>query len=358
MHLTSASLRTQLITLVCLVTLIPFAVGQWLSYRQTAAVIRENMDEQTRLNLQQMEKTLDATLASYEDLLYQIYTNDTVVELVNKLATGEDVALSRNQLRREIQEKVFAKPYLGAITVLFEDGSYSTYDKLLASSTSSTWLDGWDSAAMYSQVASTNTTHYFPSAYAITLMDQPHYLFHIAHRVIDWRHVENRNAIVILSVEETLLSDICNEEWRGGQAGSAYFLLTDADDHIVSGPLAEMVGLPREEAPSLLEGGGAPRGSHPSPAHGMDAAQHSGPERALYAARQSGPVHDFGPARLRGGAHRGHRYDGPATDALGGYGHSRHATRSAGRPGRAHFSKCAHAQGNGDYRRPFQRHDG
>lgn len=255
MHLTSASLRTQLITLVCLVTLIPFAAGQWLSYRQTAAVIRENMDEQTRLNLQQMEKTLDATLASYEDLLYQIYTNDTVVELVNKLATGEDVALSRNQLRREIQEKVFAKPYLGAITVLFEDGSYSTYDKLLASSTSSTWLDGWDSAAMYSQVASTNTTHYFPSAYAITLMDQPHYLFHIAHRVIDWRHVENRNAIIILSVEETLLSDICNEEWRGGEAGSAYFLLTDADDHIVSGPLAEMVGLPREEAPSLLEGG-------------------------------------------------------------------------------------------------------
>lgn len=152
MHLTSASLRTQLITLVCLVTLIPFAVGQWLSYRQTAAVIRENMDEQTRLNLQQMEKTLDATLASYEDLLYQIYTNDTVVELVNKLAAGEDVALSRNQLRREIQEKVFAKPYLGAITVLFEDGSYSTYDKLLASSTSSTWLDGWDSAAMYSHV--------------------------------------------------------------------------------------------------------------------------------------------------------------------------------------------------------------
>ena len=129
MHLTSASLRTQLITLVCLVTLIPFAAGQWLSYRQTAAVIRENMDEQTRLNLQQMEKTLDATLASYEDLLYQIYTNDTVVELVNKLAAGEDVALSRNQLRREIQEKVFAKPYLGAITVLFEDGSYSTYDK-------------------------------------------------------------------------------------------------------------------------------------------------------------------------------------------------------------------------------------
>lgn len=116
MHLTSASLRTQLITLVCLVTLIPFAVGQWLSYRQTAAVIRENMDEQTRLNLQQMEKTLDATLASYEDLLYQIYTNDTVVELVNKLATGEDVALSRNQLRREISARNTGKCLCQAVS--------------------------------------------------------------------------------------------------------------------------------------------------------------------------------------------------------------------------------------------------
>lgn len=116
MHLTSASLRTQLITLVCLVTLIPFAVGQWLSYRQTAAVIRENMDEQTRLNLQQMEKTLDATLASYEDLLYQIYTNDTVVELVNKLATGEDVALSRNQLRREISARNTGKGLCQAVS--------------------------------------------------------------------------------------------------------------------------------------------------------------------------------------------------------------------------------------------------
>lgn len=116
MHLTSASLRTQLITLVCLVTLIPFVVGQWLSYRQTAAVIRENIDEQTRLNLQQMEKTLDATLASYEDLLYQIYTNDTVVELVNKLATGEDVALSRNQLRREISARNTGKGLCQAVS--------------------------------------------------------------------------------------------------------------------------------------------------------------------------------------------------------------------------------------------------
>ena len=116
MHLRSAGLRTQLITLVCLVTLIPFAAGQWLSYRQTAAVIRENMDEQTRLNLQQMEKTLDATLASYEDLLYQIYTNDTVVELVNKLATGEDVALSRNQLRREISARNTGKGLCQAVS--------------------------------------------------------------------------------------------------------------------------------------------------------------------------------------------------------------------------------------------------
>ena len=99
------SLRTQLISLVCLVTLIPFVIGQWLSYRQTADVIEQNLTEQTQLNLQQMEKTLDATLASYEDLLYQMYTDDTMVDLVNKLVAGKDMAVSRNQLQRSIRER-------------------------------------------------------------------------------------------------------------------------------------------------------------------------------------------------------------------------------------------------------------
>ena len=246
------SLRTQLISLVCLVTLIPFVIGQWLSYRQTADVIEQNLTEQTQLNLQQMEKTLDATLASYEDLLYQMYTDDTMVDLVNKLVAGKDMAVSRNQLQRSIREKAYAKPHLQAITVLFEDGSYTTYDKLLAAATQSTWLDTWDAKELYQQVASTNSTHYFPTSYAITLMDQPRYLFHIAHRVIDYRHVDHRYAVVILSIDEALLSEICNEEWADDRHDNAYHLLTDAHGAVVSGPSDELVGKPSAQIGSVL----------------------------------------------------------------------------------------------------------
>lgn len=248
------SLRTQLITLVCLVTLIPFVIGQWLNYRQTASIIRDNLNQQTQSNLQQMEKTLDAMLASYEDLLYQLYTDDSIVDLVNKLTAQEDVALSRNQLQRAIHAKVFTKPHLQAITVLFEDGSYTTYDRLLAVASSSTWLHAWDAKALYQQVAQTNNTHYLPSAYAITLMDQPRHLFHIAHRVVDWRQINDRKAIVILSIDEALLSEICNEEWKNGEKNNAYHLLTDENGSIVSGPETGMIAKQKSTLDSILPG--------------------------------------------------------------------------------------------------------
>lgn len=248
------SLRTQLITLVCLVTLIPFVIGQWLNYRQTASIIRDNLNQQTQSNLQQMEKTLDAMLASYEDLLYQLYTDDSIVDLVNKLTAQEDVALSRNQLQRAIHAKVFTKPHLQAITVLFEDGSYTTYDRLLAVASSSTWLHAWDAKALYQQVAQTNTTHYLPSAYAITLMDQPRHLFHIAHRVLDWRQINDRKAIVILSIDEALLSEICNAEWQNDETNNAYHLLTDEKGAIISGPETDMIAKQKSEFEFILPG--------------------------------------------------------------------------------------------------------
>lgn len=237
-----ASLRTQLIVLVCLVTLLPFSVGQWLSYRHTATVVQENMSDKSAQNVQQMKKTLDATLASYEDLLYQLYTDDTIVALVNQLVSGTDVAMGNNQLRRAIQGKAFVKPYLQAITVLFDDGVWSSYDKLTASATRSSWLDRWDKQALFDSVASTNDTHYFSTAYAMSVMDQPQFLFHIAHRVIDYRRLENRYGIIILSVDEKLLASICNEAWQSGGTADSFHLLTDGNGQVVAAPRQEMIG--------------------------------------------------------------------------------------------------------------------
>ena len=149
----ASSLRTQLILLVCIVTILPFLVGQWTSYQHTAVVIRENLSDQSRQNVEQTQKTLNVTLASYENLLYQLYTDDEIVAACNELMEGKDVAVANNRLRLAVQAKAYAKPYIQAITVLFSDGKFVGYDKLTASVVRSAWMDAWDLEAMFEQVA-------------------------------------------------------------------------------------------------------------------------------------------------------------------------------------------------------------
>lgn len=238
----ASSLRTQLILLVCIVTILPFLVGQWTSYQHTAVVIRENLSDQSRQNVEQTQKTLNVTLASYENLLYQLYTDDEIVAACNELLEGKDVAVANNRLRLAVQAKAYAKPYIQAITVLFSDGKFVGYDKLTASVVRSAWMDAWDLEAMFEQVVATNTTHYFPTAYATTIMGVPYNMFHIAHRVIDYRHVETRHAVIVLTIDETMLSSICNENWQEGNTAHSFYLLADSNGMVVSAPRQEMLG--------------------------------------------------------------------------------------------------------------------
>ena len=238
----ASSLRTQLILVVCIVTILPFLVGQWTSYQHTAVVIRENLSDQSRQNVEQTQKTLNVTLASYENLLYQLYTDDEIVAACNELMEGKDVAVANNRLRLAVQAKAYAKPYIQAITVLFSDGKFVGYDKLTASVVRSAWMDAWDLEAMFEQVVATNTTYYFPTAYATTIMGVPYNMFHIAHRVIDYRHVETRHAVIVLTIDETMLSSICNENWQEGNTAHSFYLLADSNGMVVSAPRQEMLG--------------------------------------------------------------------------------------------------------------------
>jgi len=239
------NLRLQLIVMVCIVTLLPFSIGQWMSYQRINMIVEENLQLQKQTNLNQMDKTLDATLSAYEDLLYQLYTDDTMVSLVKKLTEGREVSVSRNQLRREIQGKAYAKPYVQAITVLFADGSYSCYDKLNGSSTHSSWLEDWNASQLFMQVAQTNTTHYFPAAFAMQVAGESKYLFHVAHRVVDYRNIEKRDAIVIISIDEALLYSLYNANWQDGV--STFFHMLIADGRIISAPHNKFIGQTVEE---------------------------------------------------------------------------------------------------------------
>jgi len=96
------SLKNRLIVSFCLISIIPIIIMNIISYYNTSTSVQNNVDELTNINLAQTKNNINLALSSYEDLLYQTYTDDYIVELVDKIDNNQDLAVSRNQLRRTL----------------------------------------------------------------------------------------------------------------------------------------------------------------------------------------------------------------------------------------------------------------
>ena len=94
----------------------------------------------TRSNLSQTRGSLDVWLESYEDILFQIYTDDDIVALLKNLNEKKDRSVSRSQLRRTLHGLFYTKEYIKSISVFTQDGDMVFYDLMTGSSTQSSWV--------------------------------------------------------------------------------------------------------------------------------------------------------------------------------------------------------------------------
>ena len=136
------SLRFRLILAFVITSILPIIVLNLFSYYNTSGIVRENVSELTDINLKQTKSSLDVWLDSYEDILFQIYTDDSIVELVEKINQGKDVSVSKNQLRRTLRGLFYTKDYVKSISVITDDGTVVFYDMLTGSTTQNSWLGG------------------------------------------------------------------------------------------------------------------------------------------------------------------------------------------------------------------------
>lgn len=207
------SFKYRLIVSFCLISIIPIIVMNIISYYNISTIVQKNVDELTDINLAQTKNNIKTVLSSYEDLLYQMYTDDNIVELVDKININQDIAVSRNQLRRTLSGLANVKPYIQSITVITSIGTIVFYDKLATSTTNIKWMEnyGITSEELYEQITSTNQTEILSTKYAADFNSNSYYLFHMAHRIIDYKKVNKKNGIIILSIDERMLNEICNQ---------------------------------------------------------------------------------------------------------------------------------------------------
>lgn len=234
------SLKSRLIFAFLVTSIIPVVFMNLFSYYNTSKIVADHVRELTHANLQQTRSSLDVWLESYEDILVQVYTDDDIVSLVDKINRGEDVSVSKNQLRRTLHGLFYTKEYIKSITILTQNGTVVFYDLLTGSSTRSSWMENMDftQEQLYEQVSADNDTHVFSTRPAVEIGAQTSYLFHLGHRIIDYRDVKKELGIVMVSVDEELLDSVCSNEEN---LDYSYNFIVDAQGTIVSYPDKSML---------------------------------------------------------------------------------------------------------------------
>ncbi len=89
-------LYTRLLISFLVTSLAPIVLVVLFAYFNSATIIEDNYSELTAVNLEQTRRSLAISLDSYEDILYQLYTDDQIIGLTESMnkdmwLTGFDV---------------------------------------------------------------------------------------------------------------------------------------------------------------------------------------------------------------------------------------------------------------------------
>ncbi len=235
------SIKIKLVTAFILTSIIPILLVNIIYYYNTSKLVQQNVESMTKANLEQTKVSLDVWLDSYEDILFQVYTDDTIVELVDKINAGEDVANNRKLLRKTLRGLFYTKDYVKSISIITESGELVFYDQLTASTTQTSWLDSiaLSQAELYEEISRDNKTHLFPTGAEVIFGSNSCYLFHIGHRIIDYRDVEKKCGAVMVSIDVKLLEEVC-----GAPTDKGLNFIMDGNGYLVACPNSKEVGKP------------------------------------------------------------------------------------------------------------------
>lgn len=227
------SLSIQLILSFLVTSIIPIVIINLFSYWNILDIVNENNNDLMKYNLNRTKTALDISIESYEDVLYQIYSNDEVIQLINRINQEDELVVCKNQLRRTLHGYFYVKDYIKDISVITENGTLVFYDTITGSTTRNSWISGLgiSQEELYARYAGRKGTHFMPTGKTGNFQNESHYLFHMVHQVVDFKKQNKEIGLVILTIDEEMLENICT----GGEEDlAAYCFIVDQAGKLVS----------------------------------------------------------------------------------------------------------------------------
>lgn len=243
-YMKKRSFRIQLFISICLVAIIPVIVISSFSLGNTIRIVSDKVNELTKNNLDQVDKNINITLEGYGDLLFQLCTDDSIIDLVEKIHSNKNVEFYKSQLIRRFHEVSRIKTGLISVMLITKGGDSVFYDKLTSATTRSSWLQNYSLSldGIFNQIKNSNQIVTLSTEYASTIAGKPYYLFHKGHRIIDYKDVEKEIGVIVFSINEEVLKQICNAKSDGTEYMDSITFIVDKNQKILSYPDNKNIG--------------------------------------------------------------------------------------------------------------------
>ena len=161
-------LTAVMITVICAYMAYSFAV-----------TLRRGTEELADINMKAAESILGIRINEYENLLYQMYTNDDMVVWSDNINKGENAAVSVSKMRRYLSTVLNSNPFIKSIMVIMDNGRVITYDQLTSTIHENSWISRFSlgSDEMYRIASADYTNHVWPTEFGTRFANNDYWLF-------------------------------------------------------------------------------------------------------------------------------------------------------------------------------------
>ena len=223
------TLRRQLLVCFLLLAILPLLLNVVLSYFSDRKQILENRDQIATMDVRQISRDLEMELEAYENVLYQLYTDESLSELAVQLDQQVDTAVVRNQLRRQLRSVFWLQDHIASIMMITKGGETVFYDRLSFSGQTNVSLEalGQTPEALFTAIAAQNGTTYLPTQYATYFNGNTYDLFYLGHRMTG-EQINQTDAVILMGVDAALLGEALEPNWLGADHQKYMFIYDEA----------------------------------------------------------------------------------------------------------------------------------
>ena len=235
-------MRQMLISRFSILTAVMITViCAYMAY-SSAVTLRRGTEELATINMKAAESILSIRFSEYENLLYQMYTNDDMVIWADNINKGEDAAVSVSKMRRYLSTVLNSNSFIKSIMVIMENSRVITYDQLTYSVHENSWISRFSlsSDEIYRLASADFATHVWPTEFGTRFANQDYWLFHLAHRIVNYKQLEKRYGVIVLSLDERLLEEVLLTV----KTEDSQVFMTDETGKIISCTDKALIGTP------------------------------------------------------------------------------------------------------------------